>query len=110
MRAPLLPALLVLPLLVAPAAEAQGLTEPPKPIDPQTWVLPQDMTWADYKPIPGFDWSSPEHQPVKKLRAALITADYPDRKFLVTEPRGSDVLGNPIGAGKIPREEVAKFY
>jgi M6 family metalloprotease-like protein len=92
------------------AADPPGLAKAPAPVDPQSWVLPEHMTWKDYRPIPGFDWNSGEHQPPKKLRAALIVADYPDRRFLVTRPRGSDPVGNPVGAGGIPRAKVGQFY
>ena len=52
----------------------------------------------------------PTRQPPKKLRAALILGDYPDREFLVTRPKGSDPIGNPIGAGGVPRDKVGEFY
>ncbi len=68
------------------------------------------MTWDDYRPIPGFNWADDQRQPPKKLRAALILGDYPDREFLVTRPEGSDVVGNPIGAGGVPRGQVGDFY
>jgi len=108
--APAVATFLALAALPVSAADAAGLTKVPAPIDPRSWVLPEDMTWEDYKPIPGFDWSSPDRQPLKKLRAALILADYPDRDFLVTRPQGSDVAGNPIGLGGIPRERTGEFY
>src|SRR6187200_3119487 len=57
--------------LAAPALAAKqkpGLADFPKPVDPQSWVLPQDMTWNDYKPIPGYNWADDKNQPPKKLR------------------------------------------
>ena len=68
------------------------------------------MTWSDYRPIPGFNWGEDQHQPPRKLRAALILGDYPDREFLVTKPRGADPMGNPIAAGGIAQDKVGDFY
>ncbi len=104
----------LLPVTHAARAE-DGLAKMPDPVDPQSWVLPEWMTWADYRPIPGVDWNAPERQPAKKLRAALILGDFSDREFVVTLPEGGDVLGldglhNPIGVGGIAREEVGEFY
>ena len=105
-----LASLLALPALHAPAAAAQGLAQAPGPVDPQSWVLPADMTWDDYRPIPGFNWADDQRQPPKKLRAALILGDFPDREFLVTRPKGSDAVGNPIDAGGVARGKVGEFY
>ena len=87
----------------------------PAPVDPESWTLPEWMTWDDYRPVPGVNWNDPERQPVKKLRSALILGDFSDRDFIVTMPEGSDIFGldgvhNPIGVGAIPREEVGDFY
>ncbi|HYP23665.1 MAG TPA: hypothetical protein VEV43_08835, partial [Actinomycetota bacterium] len=52
---------------VAPAVArptAQGPARKPKlprPIDPQSWEVPEDMTWGDYRRIPGTDWMNPEY-------------------------------------------------
>ncbi|MFL5846252.1 MAG: immune inhibitor A domain-containing protein [Solirubrobacteraceae bacterium] len=100
-------------LTTAPAAladEAPGLAAPPAPTDPRSWVLPEDMTWADYRPIPGFDWEHPDRQPPKKLRAALILGDFPDRPFLISSPTGADPMGNPLTAGGVSRDQVGQFY
>jgi M6 family metalloprotease-like protein len=108
-------ALALAPLLAtlamhAPAAAADGLAKVPDALDPQSWVLPQDMSWSDYRPIPGFNWADGSHQPPKVLRAALILGDHSDREFLVTRPQGSDVAGNPTGTGGVPRAGVGDFY
>ncbi len=95
--------------LAAPAMAGKakpGLADFPQPVDPQSWVLPQDMTWDDYKPIPGFNWADGTNDPPKKLRAALILGDYPDREFLVSQPDGSDPVGNPQGTGGVPQDQV----
>jgi len=50
----------------------------PSPIDPQR-VRDQDwMTWADYRPIPGYDWSDPSLKPEKGFRLAVVAVDFPD--------------------------------
>ncbi|HEX2295874.1 MAG TPA: peptidase M6 [Actinomycetota bacterium] len=69
----------------------------PRPIDPQSWELPEHMTWSDYRRIPGTDWKNPEYQAPKTLRAALILGDFQDQKFRVAEttvdPTGQRGLG-----------------
>src|SRR5688572_19374465 len=93
------------------APAATGLPAPPAPIDPQSWVLPQNMTWADYKPVPGFDWANdPARQPAKKIRAALILGDYVDQPMVMTMPNRSDLAGNPQRHGGVPQEEVAQWW
>jgi M6 family metalloprotease-like protein len=57
----------------------------PAPIDPKSWTVPEDMTWADYQPIPGVDWKDPDYEAPKTLRAALILGDFTDQKFRVAE-------------------------
>jgi M6 family metalloprotease-like protein len=103
-------------LAVVAVAHAQdGLDKMPDPVDPESWVLPEWMTWDDYRPIPGVDWNDPARQPAKKLRSALILGDFADRDFIVTMPENSDIFGlngvhNPIGVGSIPRDQVGDFY
>lgn len=106
-------ATLVLTGLLAGSAGAQGpagLDAPPAPVDPQTWVLPEQMTWSDYKRIPGFDWTDPAIQPKRKFRAALILGDFKDRTFIMEDAPGSDAAGNPQGVGNVPRVHLADFY
>jgi M6 family metalloprotease-like protein len=100
-------------MVAAPGAGAQdppGLSALPPPVDPETWEMPDTMTWSDHDPIPGFDWTDPSLQPPKKIRAALILGDFSDQPFIVTQPEGSDLAGNPIGLGDIPRNQVANWY
>jgi M6 family metalloprotease-like protein len=51
------------------------------------------MTWDDWRPVPGFDWTSEEHQPARKIRAALILSDFTDQPFVVTEQGLTDDPG-----------------
>ncbi len=96
----------------AVATDSASAAAPPAPIDPQNWSFQDNLTWSDYKPLPGPDYSDPSIQPtVRKWRVALILADYPDRPFTITQPAGSTVFGNPtVSAHSIPREQVAQFY
>ncbi len=106
-------------IVAAPASAA-----PPAPIDPQNWSFQDNLTWSDYKPIPGPDYSDPSLTPPNRCsntapvvgppcrwRVALILVDYPDRPFSVTLPAGSNIFGNPSAmAHSIPREQVPQFY
>jgi M6 family metalloprotease-like protein len=105
-------ALLVLSLN---ARAEQGLSGLPAPVDPESWTLPQWMTWNDYRQVPGINWNDADRQPAKKLRSAFILGDFSDRDFIVTMPKGSDIFGiagvsNPVGAGSISRDHVGDFY
>ncbi|MED4207469.1 M6 family metalloprotease domain-containing protein [Neobacillus mesonae] len=91
-------------------AEEPGLADFPEPVDSQSWVLPRDMTWADYKPVPGVDWQNANVKPERVLKGALILVDFPDLEFIVSEKEGSEIAGNPQGVGNIPREELGKFW
>ncbi len=82
----------------------------PAPLDPQKIQDEQDMTWADYHPIPGVNWADPKLVPTRRqFKVALIAVDFADQPFVVTLPRTSDLFGNPQ-IDPIPREEVPRFY
>ncbi|WP_414635445.1 M6 family metalloprotease domain-containing protein [Actinophytocola sp.] len=70
------------------------------------------MTWADYKQVPGTNWSDPNRRgSVRTFRGALVLLDYPNQSFVVTRPQNSTVFGNPSAeAHDIPRDQVAQFY
>jgi M6 family metalloprotease-like protein len=97
--------------LIALAAPAAARAAAPPPIDPQNWSLPDNMTWADYKPIPGPDYADPSIQPtVKKWKVALVVTDFPDKAFALTQPAGGTVFGTPTAeAHDIPRAQVPAF-
>ena len=79
-------------------------------IDPQQVRDQDDMTWDDYRPIPGIDWSSPlATGSVRTMRVAIVPADYPDLPFVVTLKKGSDLFGNPR-IDPVKREDVPRFY
>jgi len=81
----------------------------PAAIDPQRVQDQDDMTWADYKPIPGTTWGDPKHAPARALKVALIAIDFDDQPFVITQRRGSDPFGNPQ-VPPVPRVDVARFY
>jgi M6 family metalloprotease-like protein len=81
-----------------------------QPIDPQVVRDQDDMTWEDYKPIPGVNWADPSLKPSKKmLRIAVLAADFPDQPFVMTLPKHSDPYGNPY-IDPVKREEIPQFY
>lgn len=80
------------------------------PIDPQVVRDQDDMTWDDYKPIPGTDWANTDRVgTVKTIRLALVFADFPDFDFVMTKPKHSDLYGNPQ-IDPVKREEIPQFY
>ena len=130
----LIPILLCISLLCAgpvlTVEEYQSRSLPP-PLDPQRVQDQQDMTWADYRPIPwvptrglpavarsakvgagrqrGQTWADPSLQPARRLRVALLAIDFDDQPFVITLPKQSDPFGNPQ-IDPLPRAEVPRFY
>jgi M6 family metalloprotease-like protein len=79
------------------------------PIDPQR-VQDQDaMTWSDYQPIPGKDWADPTLKAGRQMRIAIVTIDFDDQPFVITQPKHSELFGNPQ-VDPITREKVPQFY
>ena len=95
-----------LAVLAAPVA-ANAADTAPAPIDPQNWSWQDELTWNDYKKLPGPDYSDPSIQPtVKKWKVALVMADFPDREFIVSQPAGSTIWGTrrpPRTASRVRR-------
>jgi len=91
------------------AASAAG---PPAPLDPQNWSFQDNLTWSDYKPLPGPDYSDASIQPtVKKWKVALVLTDFADKPYTITQPAGSTAFGTPTAeANQIPRDQVPAFY
>ena len=87
---------------------SSGVTEL-TPIDPQNVQDQDDMTWDDYNPIPGKNWADPSLKPEREFHMALVAVDFPDKPFVITQPKNSDPFGNPQ-IEPIPREDVPQFY
>jgi M6 family metalloprotease-like protein len=98
-------------VLAAPTAAIAADTAP-APIDPQNWSFQDNLTWNDYKPLPGTDYSNPDVQPtVKKWKVALVVTDFSDKGFTISQPAGSTAFGTPTTeANNVPREQVPAFY
>ncbi len=77
----------------------------PRHRDPKSWVLPENMSWGDYRPIPGVQWLAEGNEPPKTLRAALILGDFQDQKFRVQE----DTV-DPTGQRGLGLEDPAQFW
>jgi len=78
-------------------------------LDPQKWQDQQEMTRADYHPIPGKNWADPSLVPQRTLKIALVAVDFDDQPFVITLPKHSDLYGNPQ-VDPVPRDSVPKFY
>ncbi|ALC92790.1 hypothetical protein AM500_12825 [Bacillus sp. FJAT-18017] len=90
-------------------AEEPGLDKLPDPIDTQSWVNPENMTWNDYKQVPGIDWNNPDIKPETELKGALILVDFPDQEFILTKPKHSELIGNPQ-VDAVPREKLGEWW
>ncbi|TFB00785.1 Putative secreted metallopeptidase [Trichoderma ghanense] len=86
--------------------------EPFKPIDPQEWANPDDMTWDDYKAPPGTQWNDPSKRGASRnFNIALLAVDYADETFVVTREPNSTVFGNPLPlVSGIDRADVPAYY
>lgn len=87
-------------------------TKPFDILDEQNWVNPDDMTWADFMSSPGTNWSDPTQKGSERnFNIALVTIDYSDRPFVVTQPTGSTIYGNPLPAiSQLTRDQVPGYY
>ncbi len=102
-------AFLILLLVACSEKEPSKSDSKPRPIDPQMVQDQDDMTWDDYKPIPGKNWADPSLKPKRGFKMAVVAIDFPDQPFVITLPKGSDLFGNPQ-IDPIKREEVPEFY
>ncbi|CAJ2509511.1 Uu.00g145370.m01.CDS01 [Anthostomella pinea] len=81
-------------------------------LDPQNYVLPDNMTWADFVAPPGTNWSDPTQKGSERnFNIALVAVDYTDRPFVITQEAGSTPFKNPqpVVSG-LSRNEVPAFY
>ena len=100
------------PAATSHAPKACANNDPFAIIDAQRWVNPDNMVWADWKAVPGIDWSDPTRKgSIRNFKIALLSVDYGDRNFTITQPVGSTVFGNPQpSAPKLTRADVPAFY
>src|SRR5262245_18448229 len=104
MRRVLMAAIAVVLAGPAPAGAA------PPPLDPQHVQDQQDMTDADYHPIPGVSWATSGAVPTEqKISLAVVAFDFPDQPFVITQPKHSDPFANPQ-IDPVARADVPKFY
>lgn len=101
--------LVIFSCLNAVLAQPDNQTLAVSKIDPQNIQDQDDMTWGDYKSIPGKNWADPSLKPGRQIRIALIAIDFNDQPFVVTMPKHSELFGNPQ-IDPISREKVAQFY
>jgi M6 family metalloprotease-like protein len=94
------------------APAAAGTNAPFQVLDPQYWQNPDTMTWADYRAVPNKNWADPAVRgSVRNFKIALVTLDYADQPFVITQPARSTVFGNPQStAANVPRDQVPTFY
>ncbi|KAI1505039.1 M6 family metalloprotease [Biscogniauxia marginata] len=103
-------ALLVNTIRAAPVTRDEE--DPFKVLDPQNYVLPDNMTWSEYVAPPGTNWSDPSRKGSNRnFNIALVTVDYTDQPFVITLEAESDVFKNPqpIASG-LNRDDVPAFY
>jgi M6 family metalloprotease-like protein len=108
-RIPCLAGLSLLLLIAAAAGSGQTGTKTMPPIDPQQVRDQDNMTWDDFRPIPGKNWADSSLKPERGFRLAMVAIDFPDQPFVITRPKGSDPFGNPQ-IDPIAREQVPRFY
>ena len=90
-------------IAVSPARAAG----PPAPVDPQNWSFQDNLTWSDYHPLPGPDYSDASIQPtVKKWKVALVLTDFDDKPYTITQAPGSTPFGTPTTEAQIGRAHV----
>ncbi len=79
------------------------------PVDLQVVRDQDEMTWDDYRPIPGMNWADPALKPEREFRMALVAVDFSDQPFVMTLPKGSDPFGNPQ-IDPVDRGAIPQFY
>ena len=96
----------------APRLHRRAPSDPFTVLDPQKWVNPDNMTWADFVAPPGTNWADPSRQGRdRNFNIAMVTVDYPDSPFAMTLEPKSDIFGNPQPfAPRLDRKDVPGFY
>ena len=86
---------------------------PPAPIDPQNWSFQDNLTWSDYKALPGHGLLRPDDpadgEEVEGRARRSPTS--PTSRSTISQPAGSTIFGTPTTeANNIPRADVPAFY
>ena len=104
--------LLAFGVFLAVAAAATAAPPGFTPIDRQEAEYQDDMTWEDYKTVPGTDWANPLLVPtIEKWKVAFVLTEFADQPLNITMPARSTLFGNPQPSGaNIPRAQAAQFY
>ena len=99
------------PASAAPGVPSDGVA-PFQAIDPQNWQNPDAMTWDDFVPVPNKNWADPAVRgSIRNFKIALVTLDYVDQPFVITQAPQSSVFGNPqSNAANVARDQVPQFY
>ena len=91
-----------------PSASSWPWPPPPRrrlrasqPIDPQEAEYQDDMTWDDYRTVPGTDWANPALVPtIEKWKVAFVLTEFADQPLNITMPAGATIFGNPQSDGE----------
>ena len=79
----------------------------PEAVDPQSWSVPENMTWEDWKDNPVIDWMDEELPDARVIKGVVILVDYTDLPFVMTQEVGSDPMGNP--QIQVAEEDLAEW-
>lgn len=95
-----------------PLTIRSGGSDPFAVLDPQNWVAPENMTWADYKYPPNTSWNNPNRTGSERnFNIALVCVDFQDLNFTVTQRSNSTIWSNPMPiSSNIDREDVPTYY
>ena len=86
---------------------------PPQPLDPQNWSFQDNLTWSDYKPIPGPDYNDPSDPADGQEVEGRADPGRLSRPAVHGHPGGGlEHLRQrrSVLAHSVPREQVPQFY
>ena len=105
--------LLSLGLAIGPAASQSSDPDPLAPVDPQTWVDQEDLTWDDYASVPAqpAGWKDGSVRGSQDdYTGAVVLLDFTDQPFLITQEPEAHPFRNPQpGWEPVPRAEVREW-
>ena len=96
-----------------PAASQDSSVDPLAPVDAQTWVDQEDLTWDAYTPVPGQPpgWKDGSVRGTQNdYTGAVVLLDFTDQPFLITQEPEAHPFRNPQpGWEPVPESEVADW-